>query len=107
VSFHGLSIRVSLSGFDAAIHSTELKAALRVPTKLSFLAQARHGASGAHRIFRSEGCLQAGAPNALTEREGQDAIGATAFTGEAMRFLMLAEWTGVAETELFARTYKS
>ncbi len=28
-------------------------------------------------------------------------------TGEPMRFLTLANWTGMVETELFARTYKS
>jgi len=28
-------------------------------------------------------------------------------TGEAMKFLSLADWTGIVETELFARTYKS
>jgi DNA polymerase III alpha subunit/nucleotidyltransferase/DNA polymerase involved in DNA repair len=28
-------------------------------------------------------------------------------TGEPMKFLTLADWTGVVETELFARTYKS
>ena len=28
-------------------------------------------------------------------------------TGEPMKFLTLADWTGVIETELFARTYKS
>jgi DNA-directed DNA polymerase III PolC len=28
-------------------------------------------------------------------------------TGEAMKFLSLADWTGIVETELFAQTYKS
>jgi DNA polymerase III alpha subunit len=28
-------------------------------------------------------------------------------TGEPMKFLTLADWTGMVETELFARTYKS
>jgi DNA-directed DNA polymerase III PolC len=28
-------------------------------------------------------------------------------TGEPMKFLSLADWTGIVETELFARTYKS
>jgi len=28
-------------------------------------------------------------------------------TGEAMKFLTLADWTGMIETELFARTYKT
>ena len=28
-------------------------------------------------------------------------------TGEPMKFLTLADWTGMAETELFAQTYKS
>jgi DNA polymerase III alpha subunit len=28
-------------------------------------------------------------------------------TGEAMKFLKLADWTGMVETELFAQTYKS
>jgi error-prone DNA polymerase len=28
-------------------------------------------------------------------------------TGEPMKFLSLADWTGMVETELFARTYKS
>jgi DNA polymerase III alpha subunit len=28
-------------------------------------------------------------------------------TGEPMKFLTLADWTGVVETELFARTYQS
>jgi DNA polymerase III alpha subunit len=28
-------------------------------------------------------------------------------TGEAMKFLTLADWTGIVETELFAQTYKS
>ena len=28
-------------------------------------------------------------------------------TGEPMKFLTLADWTGVVETELFARTYRS
>ena len=28
-------------------------------------------------------------------------------TGEPMKFLTLADWTGVIETELFARTYQS
>ena len=28
-------------------------------------------------------------------------------TGEPMKFLTIADWTGMAETELFARTYKS
>ena len=28
-------------------------------------------------------------------------------TGELMKFLTLADWTGIIETELFARTYKS
>jgi DNA polymerase III alpha subunit len=28
-------------------------------------------------------------------------------TGEPMKFLTIADWTGVVETELFARTYKS
>jgi DNA polymerase III alpha subunit len=28
-------------------------------------------------------------------------------TGEAMKFLSLADWTGIIETELFAQTYKS
>jgi DNA polymerase III alpha subunit len=27
-------------------------------------------------------------------------------TGEAMKFLSLADWTGIIETELFAQTYK-
>ena len=28
-------------------------------------------------------------------------------TGEPMKFLSLADWTGMVETELFAQTYKS
>jgi DNA polymerase III alpha subunit len=28
-------------------------------------------------------------------------------TGEPMKFLTLADWTGMVETELFAQTYKS
>ena len=28
-------------------------------------------------------------------------------TGEAMKFLTLADWTGIVETELFAPTYRS
>ena len=28
-------------------------------------------------------------------------------TGEPMKFLTLADWTGMAETELFAQTYKN
>ena len=28
-------------------------------------------------------------------------------TGELMKFLSLADWTGIVETELFAKTYKS
>ena len=28
-------------------------------------------------------------------------------TGEPMKFLSLADWTGIIETELFAQTYKS
>ena len=28
-------------------------------------------------------------------------------TGEPMKFLSLADWTGIVETELFAQTYKS
>jgi hypothetical protein len=28
-------------------------------------------------------------------------------TGEPMKFLSLADWTGIVETELFARTYKT
>jgi DNA polymerase III alpha subunit len=28
-------------------------------------------------------------------------------TGEPMKFLTLADWTGIVETELFAQTYKS
>jgi DNA polymerase III alpha subunit len=28
-------------------------------------------------------------------------------TGEPMKFLSLADWTGIIETELFAKTYKS
>jgi len=28
-------------------------------------------------------------------------------TGEPMKFLTLADWTGVVETELFAQTYRS
>ena len=28
-------------------------------------------------------------------------------TGEPMKFLSLADWTGIMETELFAATYKS
>lgn len=28
-------------------------------------------------------------------------------TGEPMKFLSLADWTGIVETELFAATYKS
>jgi DNA polymerase III alpha subunit len=28
-------------------------------------------------------------------------------TGEPMKFLTLADWTGMIETELFAQTYKS
>src|SRR5690242_2745842 len=28
-------------------------------------------------------------------------------TGEPMKFLTLADWTGMAETELFAKTYKN
>jgi len=28
-------------------------------------------------------------------------------TGEPMKFLTLADWTGLVETELFAQTYKS
>src|SRR5205823_10511861 len=28
-------------------------------------------------------------------------------TGEPMKFITIADWTGIAETELFARTYKS
>ena len=28
-------------------------------------------------------------------------------TGEPMKFLTIADWTGVVETELFAKTYKS
>jgi len=28
-------------------------------------------------------------------------------TGEPMKFLTIADWTGMVETELFARTYKS
>jgi DNA polymerase III alpha subunit len=28
-------------------------------------------------------------------------------TGEPMKFITIADWTGIVETELFARTYKS
>jgi DNA polymerase III alpha subunit len=28
-------------------------------------------------------------------------------TGEPMKFLSLADWTGIIETELFARTYRT
>ena len=28
-------------------------------------------------------------------------------SGEPMKFLSLADWTGIVETELFAQTYKS
>ena len=28
-------------------------------------------------------------------------------TGEPMKFLSLADWTGIVETELFAQTYRS
>jgi hypothetical protein len=28
-------------------------------------------------------------------------------TGEPMKFLSIADWTGIVETELFARTYRS
>ena len=28
-------------------------------------------------------------------------------TGEPMKFLLLADWTGIVETELFAPTYRS
>jgi DNA polymerase III alpha subunit len=28
-------------------------------------------------------------------------------TGEPMKFLSIADWTGIVETELFAQTYKS
>lgn len=28
-------------------------------------------------------------------------------TGEPMKFLSLADWTGIVETELFAKTYRS
>ena len=28
-------------------------------------------------------------------------------TGEPMKFLSLADWTGIIETELFAKTYRS
>ncbi len=28
-------------------------------------------------------------------------------TGEPMKFLSLADWTGIVETELFAKTYKT
>jgi DNA polymerase III alpha subunit len=28
-------------------------------------------------------------------------------TGEPMKFLTLADWTGIIETELFSRTYRS
>ena len=28
-------------------------------------------------------------------------------TGESMKFVTLADWTGMVETELFAQTYKS
>ena len=31
----------------------------------------------------------------------------TPITGEPMKFLSLADWTGIIETELFANTYKN
>jgi DNA polymerase III alpha subunit len=46
-------------------------------------------------------------PDRLTLRPRRRAAHHHQITGEPMKFLTLADWTGIVETELFAQTYKT
>ncbi len=47
------------------------------------------------------------AVKARQNRTGQMEANSGTDTGEPMKFLSLADWTGIVETELFAQTYKT